>query len=507
MKNRKLKFRIFVVAIISTIAILIIFLSRQYIIHQAELRMQDVMLEAQSLHQYVQLEMHPAMYKYKEENRMPQEFYAPEILSSSYITRHVFHIFNEVRKENGLPLVEYRMASKNPRNKINQANDYEARLLDMFNADSTLKEHTEILAENGVNYLLYAKPFLRIEPRCLSCHGSRENAPQELAGYYKWESGFNLEVGTIPAIEIIKTPLVAENKASVFIIGFIIIGFAILLLLIFVNGKLSKKNEIIATQKDEMQTTLTKLTTTQAKLIETEKLASLGTLTAGVAHEINNPLNYIMGGYVGLLRYFQKHPEFEDKKNQMLLDSIKQGVDKVSAIVKGLNLYARENQSNNETCVVHNILDNCILMLNNQIKHRIEIEKEYASGNFCVNGNVGKLHQAILNILSNAVQSIENMGRINIVTKRVKSRGIIKISDTGKGIPPEFLSKVTDPFFTTKPPGKGTGLGLSITLSIIKDIGGELQFESEPGKGTTVIIDIPVVQQVKKQKSKDLKNN
>jgi signal transduction histidine kinase len=506
-KIKRFRFRIVLVLFISIITIGIIMLSRNYILHQAELRLQDVMLQAQSLHHYVQREMHPAMYNYKKENRMPEDFYAPEILSSSYITRHVFHLFNEVRKGNKLPPVEYRMASKNPRNKLNQATEFESELLDRFNSESTLKEHISIVEDEGVKYLMYAKPFLRIQKRCLACHGTRENAPEELASYYKWDSGFNLEIGSIPAIEVIKTPIVAENKAYMFIVGIIIIASMGILLLVFLNSRLLKKNGIIARQKDEMEETLNKLKETQGKLIETEKLASLGTLTAGVAHEINNPLNYIMGGYVGLLRQLKKHPELENERNEVLLNSIRQGVDKVSNIVKGLNQFSRDNQSKNETCAVHNILDNCILILNNQLKHRIEIKKNYANGSICIIGNVGKLHQAFLNVLSNAIQSIDDMGRIVITTSKKGEQSFIHIMDSGRGMPKEMLPKITDPFFTTKPPGEGTGLGLSITLSIIKETGGEITFDSEIGKGTTVTIMLPINSQKTNKVSKQTSQN
>lgn len=186
-QNRTLALVIISIVIISIVTVMGFMLSRRYILKQAELRIQAVMMEAESLHDYVQIEMHPAMYQLKKEGRLPEEFYSPEMLSSSYITRHVFRLYNQIRKKNHLPLVEYRMASKNPRNQINQADSLETRLIDMFNQDTTLKKYIGITTEHHEKHLYYAKPFLRIEPQCLKCHGSKENAPDDLRDYYNWD--------------------------------------------------------------------------------------------------------------------------------------------------------------------------------------------------------------------------------------------------------------------------------------------------------------------------------
>ena len=173
-----------VVLISSIIIVLIatiigIFFIRQYIINRAEERIQEVMQEAEALHDYVQQEMHSTMDTLKKEGRMPKEFFSPQLLSSSYIARNVFKHLNIIRKMNNQPLVDYKMASKNPRNKINQANSLEASLIDRFNQDSTIKEYTGIATINGEKQLIYARPFLRVDKNCLKCHGRREDAPKK----------------------------------------------------------------------------------------------------------------------------------------------------------------------------------------------------------------------------------------------------------------------------------------------------------------------------------------
>jgi len=258
------------------------------------------------------------------------------------------------------------------------------------------------------------------------------------------------------------------------------------------NEELKVTNEKIFKKNDELKATMHHLHTTQAQLLQAEKMASLGILTAGVAHEINNPLNYIMGAYVGLRRHYQNNSFSENKEETgVLIDALKTGVDRSSAIVQGLNQFSRKTESHDEDCNVHAIIDNSLTMLHNQMKRRITIEKKYFGSDIVIKGNVGNLHQVFINIISNAVQSIESEGTITIQTGCKESEVIIEVTDTGKGISPEHMNKITDPFFTTKDPGEGTGLGLSITYNLISEHQGKLEFTSEQGKGTTVKIILP----------------
>jgi signal transduction histidine kinase/ligand-binding sensor domain-containing protein len=256
------------------------------------------------------------------------------------------------------------------------------------------------------------------------------------------------------------------------------------------NTTLEERQKEILQQSEELKATLNQLHQTQNQLIQSEKMASLGVLSAGVAHEINNPLNYIMGAYEGLDDYFQETGT-PDPKIPTLLNGIKTGIDRVSQIVKGLNQFSRNNDTLAEDCDIHSIIDNCLVMLNNQMGKRIKVTKNYTDEEIRIAGNVGKIHQVFINILSNAIQAIEKEGFIGITTSKKGNKYRIEIADTGCGIPPEILPKITDPFFTTKDPGKGTGLGLSITYNIIRDHKGTIEFYSEPARGTLVKITLP----------------
>ena len=258
------------------------------------------------------------------------------------------------------------------------------------------------------------------------------------------------------------------------------------------NTKLQKTNLELKETNYSLSQTVEELKTTQEQLIQNEKMASIGTLTAGVAHEINNPLNFIMGAYIGLDNYFKEKGSEDVNKTDILLKSIKEGIDRASKIVNGLNQFSRKSDTLKENCDIHLILENCLVMLHNKIKNKITVKKDFTKDVTVIKGNVGKLHQVFINILTNAFQAIKDSGEISILTKKYNGKIIVEITDNGCGIKKEHIKHVVDPFFTTKSPGEGTGLGLSIAYSIIKEHKGEIKITSELDKGTTVTIEIPV---------------
>ncbi len=481
-----------IIAIISIVSVFSFILIRQYIVHNAEQRIEEVIQEAEALHYYFQRTVLPAMNQLKDENRLPKDFYSPQMLSSTYVAREIFKQYNLIRKKNNQPLVEYRLASKNPRNKINQADSLEANLIDQFNNDSLLKKYTGVVTLQGEKYLYYARPFLRVQQSCLQCHGNREDAPKNLRDYYHWDSGFNKKVGEIAAIEIIKTPLKAEFHTLTLTGSIIVLITVLFIILIVLYSNISFKNRIINLQKNEIESNLNKLKETQNKLVQSEKMASLGTLTAGVAHEINNPLNFINGAYLGLVKFFTtKAPEYKaDVK--VLLKGLNTGIERASEVVTGLSRFSHDSATFDDDCEINSIIDNCLAILKNKYKNKIEIEKFYKQKDIVIIGNEGKLHQVFLNILLNAIQSIENTGVISIETQKSKNNVTVTIKDTGHGISREDMTKIIEPFYTTKAPGDGVGLGLSISYNIIKEHKGELQFESEQNQGTTVKIIFPI---------------
>lgn len=260
------------------------------------------------------------------------------------------------------------------------------------------------------------------------------------------------------------------------------------------NERIQLINEEVWEKNFELEKTLKKLKETQSQLVQNEKMASLGSLTAGIAHEINNPLNFIHGGYLGLTQYFKEVESENQRKTDLFLKSIQTGVERAKEIVKGLNMFNRNNDAMDETCDLHTILDNSTTILHTQLKHTITLQKEYSPSPLLIKGNVGMLHQVFANLLGNAIYAIgEKEGTISLKTYLNEGIAKVSISDTGIGMPKEVLDRITDPFFTTKPPGEGTGLGLSITYSIIQKHQGTISFESEVGKGTLATIELPLI--------------
>jgi signal transduction histidine kinase len=251
------------------------------------------------------------------------------------------------------------------------------------------------------------------------------------------------------------------------------------------NRILSDLNLALEQKQKELEDVILNLENTQNELARSQKMASLGVLAAGVAHELNNPLNFIKGGVATLEMHLNKFNSGAlDQETKKYFDIIQEGVARAGGILSGLGQYSRQSDQINENCDMHRVIDNCIVILGNRLKAHVTVEKNYSEHPFIISGNDGKLHQAIINILSNAEQAISGNGIIRIATRVTPYFGEIIIEDNGCGISSENLNKIGDLFFTTKEPGKGTGLGLSITFKIIEEHDGRVSVSSELGKGT-----------------------
>lgn len=259
------------------------------------------------------------------------------------------------------------------------------------------------------------------------------------------------------------------------------------------NEELYAINDELNLQREKLETTITQLKNTQNRLVQSEKMASIGVLAAGIAHEINNPLNFIRGGVSAIEKYTSEN--FPTHKDEFLplIDIVYTGVERAAIIVSSLNYYSRKDTSVVQQCEIHKIIDNCLLILNNRIQNRIDIVKNYNATGISIKCNNGKIHQAILNILSNSLDSISEHGTISISTGQKDNIFVITIADNGCGISADNMNKLVDPFFTTKEPGMGTGLGLSITQNIIEEHNGQLKIESIVGIGTTVLVYLPLL--------------
>jgi PAS domain S-box-containing protein len=248
----------------------------------------------------------------------------------------------------------------------------------------------------------------------------------------------------------------------------------------------------------------TELRKMEGRLALAERMASIGTLAAGVAHEINNPLAYVLANVDFVSTELQAMktdlPANRAEEVRQALVEARHGAERVRRIVRDLKAFSRAEDEKRELIDVRPLIESSINMAWNEIRHRARLVKDLAAV-APVLANPSRLGQVFLNVLINAAQAIP-IGRaerneIRIATRTDSiGRAVIQISDTGCGIPPQVMSRIFDPFFTTKPIGVGTGLGLSICQGIVSALEGEISVQSEVGKGTTLRIALPAARDV-----------
>lgn len=235
-----------------------------------------------------------------------------------------------------------------------------------------------------------------------------------------------------------------------------------------------------------------------AQIAATDRLASLGTLAAGVAHEINNPLTYVLANLGDLVVRFRSGEALDERELPLLTalaEEALSGAERVTHIVRDLRPFARGPADDTTTLVnVEQVLDAMTSIARNEIRHRAALVKDYG-GVPAVEGSEARLGQVFLNLLVNAAQAIPvGAADRHTITVRTSAAGgevRVDVEDTGGGMPPEVVSRIFDPFFTTKPRGEGTGLGLTICRDIVQRLGGRVEAESEVGRGTRFSVWLP----------------
>ncbi|QFS45638.1 sensor histidine kinase [Nostoc sphaeroides] len=295
--------------------------------------------------------------------------------------------------------------------------------------------------------------------------------------------------------------------------------------------KIEERTQALRQKNITLKQTLQELRHTQSQLIQNEKMSSLGQLVAGIAHEINNPVNFIYGNLkytddytkqlLWLLQLYQKHypyPETEIQKAKeeadieyltedlpKMLTSMKIGASRIREIVLSLRIFSRLDEAEFKMADIHEGIDSTLLILQHRLKSEktrptITVIKEY-SDIPKIQCFAGQLNQVLMNILANAIDALEEAFQkglcpepiIRISSAQVNENVVVQIADNGTGIPEAIQSRLFDPFFTTKPIGKGTGMGLSISYQIITEKhGGSLQCISLPGQGAEFVITIPI---------------
>jgi signal transduction histidine kinase len=312
----------------------------------------------------------------------------------------------------------------------------------------------------------------------------------------------------------------SKDTIRFYLLVVIIVFLAVAVRLAFQRYRFKQKtNKQLQEVNDDLQSALQNLKDTQKKLVQSEKLASLGQLTAGVAHEINNPINFVSASINPLKRNFDDvrkllesynhllsesnkknsaellKKDFDVEQNLLESDNLLQGIEegsrRTAEIVKGLRNFSRLDAEEMKKVNIHEGIESTLPLLQSKLSQQnIEVIKSF--GNIPrIDGYPGQLNQVFMNVLTNAIDAIGTKGKIFITTSKENNFVKISVRDTGTGMSEEVKQKIFDPFFTTKEVGKGTGLGLSISYGIIEKHNGRIEVKSEVGKGTEFIILLP----------------
>ena len=285
------------------------------------------------------------------------------------------------------------------------------------------------------------------------------------------------------------------------------------------EDKVRVRTEQLRTTNEELRSAYRDLQATQLQLIQREKMASVGQLVAGVAHELNNPIGFISSNVTTLADFVQRlramlesyqeaalpdadRSRIDARRQELKVDyalkyldamiaGIREGADRTRKIVGDLRVFARTSDDVWQPVDLHEELDSSLTLLNHLLKDRVTVVRKYGSLGpvECVRSQID---QVFLNVLANAAQAIPGPGTITIETRREGPMAVIDIADTGPGMAPETIRRVFDPFFTTKPVGEGTGLGLSISYEIVTKHGGEIRAQSPSAGGAVFTIRLPV---------------
>ncbi len=265
-----------------------------------------------------------------------------------------------------------------------------------------------------------------------------------------------------------------------------------------INTDLEK---VVQKRTADLHKALNELRMQQAHLVQSEKMASLGQMVAGVAHEINTPLGYATSnvetireslGIVSDAGGLSEDAAERMEEADVLLEDAMHGLGQIDELVKSLKNFSRVDRSHTELFDLNQGLDTALKICQSNLKGRIEVEKDYAAGLPELLCAPSQLNQVFLNLINNGAQAIDGPGSIRLATRQVGDRIEVRIRDSGCGMDEETRAHIFEPFFTTKPVGEGTGLGLSIVFRIVEDHGGTIDVNSAPGEGTEFVISLPV---------------
>ena len=469
--------------------------------------------------EYARDELRPEVFR-----ALPGNVFLQKVMSSSFMNMLIMKRFKQK-----FPNYIYRRVAIDPMNPADKANAFEEGYIRQFqNAPDSMQQWKGLITRNGEEYFVQLKPVV-MEKECLLCHGDPSSSPESITANYGKIHGRHWKVGEVVGLESIAVPMSGTLtqlrhaalyffliRVAVMVMFFIILNafhywVAILPMKRMnsffkdvVNGKMDL--DIHSDTKDYYE--LSELAASFNRMIEhlkicdveknrmwervlqTDKLASIGQLAAGVAHEINNPLSLILG-YTKLLRKECNSGEAVKEDIDVIYDNARL----CKTIVEDLLNFSRQTKANLVPTDLNVSIDTAVASLEETFKTgEISITREYDKSLPYLSADEDKMKRIFMNLLMNSAQATKPGGSITIRTEHDREGNGIRIimTDTGSGIPEEIMNRIFEPFFTTKPPGQGTGLGLAVTYGMVKEQKGEISVKSKEGEGTSVTLWFPL---------------
>ncbi|MFA5353854.1 MAG: ATP-binding protein [Thermodesulfovibrionales bacterium] len=427
------------------------------------------------------------------------------------------------------PLYRFSMVSDRPLNPQSRTDESSMQILKTFRNSRGSGTWSGVVKIGGETYLSYAMPVI-CEKECVRCHGKKDSGPEGLSARYR-QGEFGWEEGSVVGVVSVATPLsyvvsnVKRISRDIFLLGIAAIGILFLAIYItfsalvrkpldrisslfraIAQGKEPLGKSIPNTRGDEIgelidsfnilgshlltaQERLKKTAELERQMMETEKFAALGQLSAGIAHEINNPL----GGIRLCFNNLMDTPMDEETRGQHI-EVINSGFERIKNIVKQLLDLSRSSELYPSSASINTIVESVVTLTEYTAKKKgIIILTDLSNEMPEIMLDTHKLEQVFLNLILNAIHAMEGSpeGVLTIRTWCDERECHVSFQDTGKGIPPEITSLIFDPFFTTKGAGEGTGLGLTVSKAIIEQHKGEIKVMTSE-KGTTFTISLPV---------------
>ncbi len=427
------------------------------VIKDAKQEVVNILDTTKTIRKYVENIQKPVIYNLEKKGELHKGFFDSRILSSTYIVNTIHRMYiNSQKLKNKIPY-KFKLASTNPRNPMNRADDFEKKILNKFRKNK-IKEFSTTIKEDGKDYFYVAVPIERNQKSCMKCHSSPNIAPKELVQMYGSRAGFYEKVGDLRAMISLKVPLshiisthIRDFLITIFIALIVFIIFYIFLYIIY------KKNQKLQTRQDLL-------------LLNQNKLASMGEMIENIAHQWKQPL--------AQLSFVLVNMELNYERGKLTQNKLKEKIDEANTQISYMSNTIddfRNFFSLGKPKETYNIKD--VIILTEQLlsatldKNKIVLSIEILE-NFTLNGYPNEIVQALVNIVKNAndtfLERNINNPQITIKTFMQDSKKTITVEDNAGGIEITPIDKIFEPYFTTKQANSGTGIGLYMTKMIIE---------------------------------------